>query len=341
MRISSIDFFRSAAIFAVIILHTSPFRDSHNVSYEALYIGITNAARFAIPYFFIVAGYFFGKKIRSGTLPGELLKVYTERLLPLFLLWSSIYLILPTNIKKQVVTSGLWQATYQKVYSIIADPITLVFQGGRGHLWFLISLLMALGIMTLVLKLNRERCIIPIAALLYFFGLIAGSYSATPIGISISFNTVEGPFFSTLLVAIGWSLSSEKYNITPIYALILATIGMTLHMAEFFFLWKFYHISPTGHGYFLGTLLWSTGLTMFALSQPRLFDGNMITKWGSYTLGIYLLHLLVLDMFTPFNKIIPFPLWDVIYPFIVYFLSVMIVSIFSKNRWLKYLVVYK
>jgi len=81
-------------------------------------------------------------------------------------------------------------------------------------------------------------------------------------------------------------------------------------------------------------------LTMFVLSKPRLFESSSITKWGRYALGIYLLHLLVLDVLTPLDKIIPFPLWDIIYPFIIYFLSLLIVLGLSKNKWSRYLVGY-
>jgi surface polysaccharide O-acyltransferase-like enzyme len=236
--------------------------------------------------------------------------------------------------------SGLWKATYQKIYNLISDPITLLFQGGRGHLWFLLSLLIALGIITLFLKLNRAQWILPIAASLYFVGLIAGSYSATPFGIDISFNTRNGPFFSTLLVAFGWYLSSEKYKVKPVYALGLLTIGIIIYTLEAFALWKFYNVSPLRHDYLLGTLFFGLGLTTFVLSQPRLFEGNPLTGWGRYTLGIYVLHLLVLDMLTPLAKIIPFLLWDIIYPFIVYFLSLLTVSILSKGNRTKHIVMY-
>lgn len=340
MRISSIDFFRAIAIFAVILLHTSPFHGSNDTFFKLLDAVINQATRFAVPYFFIVAGYFVGRKIRSGSLPEKVFKVYVKRLLPLFLIWTIIYMILPTNIKKQVLKFGLLEATYQKIYSLISDPITLLLQGGRGHLWFLMSLLLALGIITLFLKLDKKQWVIPIASLLYFFGLLAGSYSTTPFGINISLDTRNGPFFSTLLVAIGWCLSSEKYKVRSIYSLGVLAIGIIMHTFEVFALWKFYDISPLRHDYLLGTLLWSVGLTMFVLSIPNAFEGSLITKWGGYTLGVYLLQLIVVDMLTVLDKIIVFPLWDIIYPFCAYFLSLLIVSILSKNRKLKYIVAY-
>ena len=168
MRNSSIDFFRAIAIFAIIILHTSPFLGSNNIFFKSLYIGLSQASRFAVPYFFIVAGYFFGRKIQSGAVPKKAFMVYVKRLLPLYIIWSFFYIVLPTNIKSEVMSLGLMEATYQKVCTITADPVELFFQGGRGHLWFLLSLLIALGIISLFLKLNRKQWIIPISSFLYF-----------------------------------------------------------------------------------------------------------------------------------------------------------------------------
>ena len=340
MRISSIDFFRTIAIFAIIVLHTSPFKGSDNVFFESLYIGLNQAARFAVPYFFIVAGYFFGRKILSGTLPEKAFTLYAKRLLRLFFIWTIVYMILPTDIKKRIMELGLWEATYEKIYYLVSDPLTLLFQGSRGHLWFFLSLVMALGIITIFLKLNKKQFIMPVSVSLYFFGLIAGSYSATPLGIDISFNTRNGPFFSTLLVAFGWYLASENFKMKPVYSLGLLTLGIFMHALEAYILWKYYGISPLRHDYLFGTLLCGVGLTMFVLSQPTLFEGNLLTGWGRYTLGIYVLHLLIIDMLTPLNKVIMFPLWDIIYPFIVYILCLSLVLVLSKNNAAKYIVAY-
>jgi surface polysaccharide O-acyltransferase-like enzyme len=341
MRLASIDFFKTIAIFAIIVLHTSPFHGYENKLFILLDAIINQATRFAIPYFFIVAGYFLGRKLLSGVRPEEVFKTYLKRLFPLFIVWSVLYMILPTNIKKEVIRYGLWHATYHKISNIISDPITLSMQGGRGNLWFLISLLMAFGIITLFLKLNRRKWIIPIASLLYFVGLWAGSYSATDFGINISFFTRNGPFFSTLLVAIGWYLAYKKYEVKRIYSLGLLIIGVSMHAVETFALWKYYNISPLIHDYLVGTLLWGIGLTLFVLSIPNAFEGSRITKWGRYTLGVYLLHVIVGDMLTPLDKIMPFPLWDIINPFIVYFVSLFIVLSFSKHKKLKYIVTFK
>ena len=340
MRISSIDFFRVIAIFAIILNHTSPFGGSNNIFFETLYIVISQSTRFAVPFFLTVAGYFYGNKLLTGTLPIIAFKTYFRRLFPIFLIWSFIYMILPTNIKKQVLQSGLWEASYQKITTLLSDPVTLLFEGSRGHLWFLISLLISLGIITLLIKYDKKHIIIPLALALYFFGLIGGSYAQTPFGLDISFNTRNGPFFSTLFVAVGWYFSYTKHVIKPLHALSILLLGVFMHVLEVSMLWKLYSVPPLRHDYLLGTLFCGVGLTLFLLSQPNLFINSRITMWAKYTLGIYVSHMLIIDILTPFERIIPFPLWDIFYPLVIFFLSLYLVYILSKFRILKHTVAY-
>jgi len=67
-RISSVDTIRLLAIISVIAIHTRPF--SYNEDSGELYyyldIFINQMARFAVPFFFVISGYFWGVKIRNG-----------------------------------------------------------------------------------------------------------------------------------------------------------------------------------------------------------------------------------------------------------------------------------
>jgi len=65
-RIKSVDVIRLLAITAVIVIHTSTFKNIPGDLYENLFIILNQLSRFAVPFFFVIAGYFWGKKIRSG-----------------------------------------------------------------------------------------------------------------------------------------------------------------------------------------------------------------------------------------------------------------------------------
>lgn len=46
----------------------------------------------------------------------------------------------------------------------------------------------------------------------------------------------------------------------------------------------------------------------------------------------------MIDVLTPFDKFVPFPLWDICNPFIVHIIFVYLVMQISKNKKLRYIV---
>jgi surface polysaccharide O-acyltransferase-like enzyme len=340
MRITCIDFFRTVATFAIITIHTSPFREANKGIFHSLCIAMDQVARFAVPYFFVVAGYFFGRKVLSGISAIILFKQYAKRFLPLHFVWSVIYIVLPTDIKSEVLQYGFWDAAYQKLLILIADPEKLLLQGGRGHLWFLLALLSAIGIISVFLQTGKQKWLLPVASLLYLFGLLTSSYSVTGLGFEVPFGTRNGPFFSTLLVTIGWIISYMKPRVGPVLSILTMIIGCLLYACEVLLLHKIYDIPIVGQQFMFGSIFCATGLTMFAISSPNLFAKSWATKWAPYTLGIYLIHQLISDLLTPLSMVVPFPLWDILYPFVVYALSLMSVLIISKHKLSKFLVHY-
>lgn len=341
-RSSSIDFFRTIAIFAIITLHTSPFHGRDGNLLHALDIGINQATRFAIPYFLIVSGYYFRKKVSSDIAIGNAFKIYLQRIIPLFLIWTCIYIIVPTDIKKQVMEYGLLVAMSEKSHWIIADPATLLFQGYKGHLWYLISLLWALSIVTILSSMKKERWLLPIALTLCMIGLLGGSYAATPLGINLSsFDTRNGPFFSTIFVSVGWYWAGNNFHLKRSTAIILLVVGIMMHVCEASILWKIYEVNPMRHDFLVGTIVCGVAFTAYVLTlQNTAFDNNLLARWGKYTLGVYLIHMLIIDVMTPLDRIVPFPVWDISYPFLVYLISVGTVMAFSRWKWTRKLVAY-
>src|SRR5699024_775330 len=99
-RNTTVDLFRLFAIFGVIVIHTDVL--AHDVfTSGAAHLAeavINGSGRLAVPFFFVVSGYFFGRRIRSGTPPLPLFVRYARRLLIVWVLWSLIYLFLPLQI---------------------------------------------------------------------------------------------------------------------------------------------------------------------------------------------------------------------------------------------------
>jgi len=204
-RYSSIDAVRTAAIFAVICIHIKPF-DS---------VLLIQVCRFAVPYFFIASGFFFGKQLEKGTPPATLFLRYFNRLGLVFVAWSLIYVLAPSPAA--VNAGGLFKAIFWDMYSAFklarTHPLTFIFQGASFHLWFLTALLCGLGAFTMLYRFRNGYLLYLFSLALFFVGLLGGAYSALPIGYATAgFNTRNGPFISLLCIVLGWHLAKGTWR---------------------------------------------------------------------------------------------------------------------------------
>jgi len=231
----------------VIVHHTQIFSYSYNQykGYPLLLIKyFFYAIRFGIPYFFIVAGYFFGKSLIKGRPLGQLTKRYCLRLAQLFILWSLVYCFLPQHFSKGAIEYGFLKAIYLHLSSmhmyvwdlIVNTPVSLIFSGTHGHLWFFPAYISGILVVSLFLFLKQEKYLIPFGFLLYIISLLGRSYQNLPIGYSEELQLYRGPFVSTLFMAIGWRFSkvdfSGKKFQTLIFACILIFTGLLIQFSE-------------------------------------------------------------------------------------------------------------
>src|SRR6185295_9540898 len=94
-RSRSVDIVRLIAVIAVIVIHVQPFTILAAVSqlYEYLFVIFSQAARFAVPFFFVISGYYWGKRIRSGSPISAVSGKALSRIIQLFVVWSLVYLL--------------------------------------------------------------------------------------------------------------------------------------------------------------------------------------------------------------------------------------------------------
>jgi surface polysaccharide O-acyltransferase-like enzyme len=331
-RISSIDFIRVLAIFAVILMHTRSF------AVYTLYTVILNqSARFAVPFFFIIAGYLFGKKLNTGKSLDQISLSYGSRILWIFLFWSFVYLLLPLLSPKTFTLPGFSETIKsflsQNFINILKQLKAFLFVGTKYHLWFLSSLIQSLLIAVVLIKLKLRAYFIPIALSLYVFGLIAGSYSTTPIGLSVNFDTKHGPILGTIFFAIGLYLSESRESFSLTFAIILTLLGFLLHFLEIFVLWHFYNVSPLRHDFLLGTVLFGTGVALIALAKPSLGKNLFITQFGPYMLGVYVVHVAFVEYLSAFR--FKYILWGFVFPIVVFIASLLTTVILTKFRLLR------
>lgn len=340
-RIRGVDGARTVAILAVISIHTEPFRRlaENDGLLSLLGILLNHGARFAVPFFFIASGYFFQKKLDPDGWNLRLFRKSASRLIFLFLIWSLIYLVVPSS-PGELLREGPAQATYNHITRVLADlsPLDLVMQGTKVHLWFIVALLMAFLIAVLFYRGATRWFLYPFALALYIFGLLAGSYAATPIGLEIGFNTRNGPFFSTLFVIIGIWLAKGRLRTGTATAVLIAASGFLLQVAEAALLWRTYGVEPWGHDFLIGTVPFSAGVMLLALSRRDSGGPSFLTAPGQYVLGIYLSHFLLIELLHPLNKFIQGPAWEVLFPAIVFVSSCLLVIFLSRIPYLRRIV---
>lgn len=344
-RIKSVDSIKYLAIFCVIIIHTHPFQSSieSNLPIFSLGIVLDQFSRFAVPFFFIISGYFWSNgfdNLKLSTTIYEKSMLQIRRIALIFFSWSIIYL-LPYNfasIYQQGITGPLKQA-YWALNSALNNPLATLFQGTKEHLWYLMSLISCILISTIFIARYRLREAVYLSVALYIFGVLAKAYSDTPIGINVEFNTRNGPFFGLPFFLTGHILARTKINSTWTKGGVLFIIlGYALHFTELHFLNKYYGTSPI-QDYVFGTYFIGLGWAILALSNTRLLTNPITNELGKYTLGIYVIHHIFIINLNPIRYYYNFPLWDILFTLIILTLSTISVLFLSKNRFFRRIVI--
>ncbi len=272
-RIESVDVVRFAAIAGVIAIHTHHYGNPADAGIAA--IVVDQIARFAVPFFFAISGYFWGLKIRNADSPLPASISMAKRILFLFIAWSAIYLF-PLKHAPDIANPILMvKSAYWNTVKLAADPVTLIMEGTKVHLWFLVGLLCSIAICSILVKYNRIKTLVALSILLYAVGLLAKAYSLTPLGIHTAFNTRDGPFFGTYFTGMGAAivaLSNHPFLRLGIFSG-LGRLTLGIYAAHFAFVDILRHSFKTGSlswgGYFFAVLFLSVS-TALILSRHRL-----------------------------------------------------------------------
>lgn len=335
-RIESVDFFRVLAIVGVIAIHTGPFRSTlfdPNQLNSISYFLINQTARFAVPLFFIISGFFWSLKLVRSESVSAVSKPALKRVLTIFVVWTVIYL-LPINLGyiADYGFLGPLKLAYWDLLRFIRHPLDLLMEGGKPHLWFLMSLLFAMTICSVFVSLQADKALISCAIGLFVLGVLAKAYIDSPIGLPIDFDTRHGPFFSTLFFISGYYIG--RFNPKAcwlFYGLFLFFLGAAMHVFEVYWLWRQYGTSPY-QDYVFGTYFMGLGAALMALSNSALFRVSGITKMGKYVLGIYVSHWFFVSLLRPIDRIVETAWWDLGYILIVFLLSLGLTVLMSRNR---------
>lgn len=270
---------KGIAAFAVVLIHCS---------FPSPVGGMMNGlARFGVPLFFMVSGYFsYGK----GT---DTLQRRIRKLLRLFLSANGIYFVWRLL--------ALWKQgrLTLEAAAVFFTPVSLikwVFWNESpfmGHLWFLGALLYCYGLYWILLRNGREERVYGLIPLCITANLLLGE-GLSLLGRKISFLYVRN-FWLTGLPFFLWGhwLSREerkgRLEIRPGLCLGSILLGACLSMGEM--------LLSGGGELYLGSILMTGGIFSLALWKPDFGKGSLLAHVGEKAaLHIYLWQMIVFDV---------------------------------------------
>ena len=341
-RIESVDVLRTAAIIAVIAIHTTPFELQSAPIGSSLDLAtvINQCARFAVPLFFVLSGYFWANKFKDERGILEPTLKMARRIAMLFCVWSAIYL-LPFNIVGSFSYGAIGpiKQIYWNMAKAASHPLVTLMEGTIVHLWFLVGLLCSLLISALFLRFKLNRLLVLLAVLLYFVGLAGKAYSDTPLGFQTSFNFRYGPFFSLIFFVTGYCLQRKKsHGFWFPAGCSLVILGVFLHFTELLILNKNWGTTMS-QDYVIGTYFFGVGAALIALSGKKWLQSSWLTSIGPLVLGIYASHFIFIELLHPLERrYAGNATWDIFYVVAVFLLSYALSLLFSRHQLTKRLV---
>ena len=339
-RLQSVDFFRVLAIVAVIAIHTQPFSDGELGDELDASVVANQVARFAVPFFFILAGFFWGRKVEEarGAFAPTISTI--KKLAIVFAAWSLIYL-LPFNIVAALEHGPLGpvKSVYWNISGALADPVDTLLRGTQYHLWFLPALISSFATASIFVYYRKQSLLALTACLFFVIALLGSSYKTTPLGLAGSFDFTYGPFFSLIFFVTGYFLHIPQPTRPwlPV-GVTTAVLGALLHSLEVYSLNSAWQAS-LAPAYVLGTYFFGLGIALIALSNRSMFNVGMTSSVGPLVLGIYASHIIFVELLEPLDVLWRGDvLWSVSYVGLVFYLSLLLARQLAKYPRTKILV---
>ncbi|MFO1258950.1 MAG: acyltransferase [Gammaproteobacteria bacterium] len=326
-----IDFFKALSISAVVICHAHPFGVFDGSVRTTPEWFVNQLTRFAVPYFFIIFGYFVGKKLKDNKDNFDLWRFFRDRakfILTIYAFWCLVYLVVTFDFY-HISKYSYPALVYWKIIDILKHPLESIFTGTKTHLWFLPSLIISFLTVVLIYSYNKKY-LLPITLILYLIGVLGGSYQFTAIGLDLPFDTRNGPFLGSFFITVGIVLSKrETLRVSMPLAMSLLCFGIIGQLSEVYFLSTAFKMDPTKIDYVFSTIIFGIAVMILAFSI-NIKKSTWFTDLGKYTLSVNLIHLLLIELLRPLALFTPSWIYAATVPLTVLILSFSTILIFSK-----------
>lgn len=163
-----VDVLKYVSALLIIAIHCNLFQDVN----RTLYFAVVNViCRFAVPFFAMCTGYFLAKKERTADNSAAVNRMFLrqeKKLILLYIVWSGVYLL--WSIPKWINTGWL------SAHAFLDYAVGAATKGAYFHLWYLLSLLLALPLLLLCLKKCKPKQMLALAICLYAVKAIQYAY---------------------------------------------------------------------------------------------------------------------------------------------------------------------
>ena len=331
MRILGIDTIRAVAALAVVLIHIFP--TPSNAGF--LKIIVTQAARFAVPFFFVGSGFFYAQRIHNGVSPKQALKKSMKRLVPVYFFWSLLYFFNPPI--ETIFRVGVDVVYRDRLIQLFSNFQNAILVGPGSHLWFFVSLILAIITFHLLAGYRKRKIIITLAIFLYIVGVMGKAYILTPIGLNLHINTRNFIFFSMLPFTLGYYLYRTEGKWKSFYFGLLLWVGGTiLHFSEIVMLQKVYGMPMIRQNYVFSTVIMGIGAFVVGRSNLSFLKWRFSVKLGTLSLGIYAGHILIACRLHLIKKFITSDfVWMIIAPLLVFVSAAFLSYLLSKISFTK------
>lgn len=318
-----IDILRLFFAICVVIVHTSAFYSVNNTLFFIINMGL---CRIAVPFFFIVSGYFLYNKIHLKSETSNTLK----KMLKFYFLCVLLEVITLTPIIK-IINRDIWNLS---VSAIVGKTI---FSGLSGSFWYIFSLILSIFIISPLIKKDKIISCFIIGIILYLIGS-AGScyygifkntifdtltkfYTSIFILPQIGF-TVAIPFLSMGLLINKYKLN-EKFKhsglIIIVFVLFLIFESFLLNTKDI----------ATGVDMYLSLLFLVPLILIWAINHKKNIPPKFSNMCRDYSSKIYCIHQIIMYWLL---TIFPYTFKNTVLRFAITFLvTILIIVTYSRH----------
>lgn len=290
-RHHTIDVAKFIASFFVVGIHTSIFYDNSNT---VNFIIAEIFCRLAVPFFAVCSGYFLSHSLEKSYFSFSPIKRQGIKLLRLYLLWTFLYFLFTIPY---AISGGYFTIANYKGFLVES-----IFSGSYYHLWYLLSVIYALPVFWLIIKIIKNKvAIFVLSTALYSIKVLTYSYSfilpseLTPfLDFMEQIRAIRNAIFLILpLMLIGYLIHSKKSSnkINNTIGLVISTAflfleAFSLHAMNYDRVSFIIFTYPTA--YFLFSVLLSIELPL---------NKQVCSLLGATSLIIYCFHPMVIELF--------------------------------------------